>query len=546
MKKLSLHMISRIVYYFSALIILIYSFNSLKNSKIILSMEDFVFLLILCLSFLLVNKYSISLKDTKLVFNDFIVLIVYIKFGISISVILLFVCYLLISIIEYKDNKKLNILMENTHIFNNSLFILSTFCAHIVFSFLNKIFVIEIYQLMFIITFGFIFLLFNYILFCIDLSFQKKVLVLITLQNGLYYVILNSLLCTLIASLAIYLYNFYGYVPIIVMTCFIIFISFAINSLDKLKTTNKNIKAIAECTTHIISPSLDFKSKLQHVIEVIDGIIPFVYCGIYFFREDYENLYPLCYRSNYFIKIEDLKLTLSKDSEVSRMLRLGNPMYKENSYLKDTLALVDTLSSEIKHNLIIPIKHTEASIGFILLCLGKSNNYSEETELLTTLGKHIGMVNFHINMNIKNNTLIHKSYDALAKYIDYNISHKIFFTLAIIEVINFNDIINNYNNDFYLSYKNEIIKLISSHLSSNDCIICFQKEDIYIIFNLLDSNNSNEKLQELKTALDNYNFKDIIKSTKICYALCEYPLESINTDELLAKTYRKLYKEKNA
>jgi GGDEF domain-containing protein len=399
---------------------------------------------------------------------------------------------------------------------------------------------------MFIIIFGFIFLIFNYVLFCIDLSFQKKVIVLITLQNGLYYVILNSLLCTLIASLAIYLYNFYGYVPIVVMTCFIIFTSFAINSLDKLKTTNKNIKAIAECTTHIISPYLDFKTKLQHVIEVIDGIIPFVYCGIYFFREGYEQLYPLCYKSNHFITIKDLKFTQAKDNEVSRMIRLGNPIYKENSYLKDTLAIINTLSSESKYNLIIPIKHTEASIGFIILCLDRNNDYSEETELLTTLGKHIGIVNFHINTNVKSNTIIHKNYDALAKYIDYNISHKIFFTLAIIEVINFSDIINNYNSDFYLSYKNEIIKLISNHLSTNDCIICFQKEDIYIIFNLLDSNNSEQKLQELKVVLDNYNFKDIINSTKICYALCEYPLESISTDELLAKTYRKLYKEKNA
>lgn len=545
MKKINLHMLLRILYYSLALIILGFSLYNIYNNDLALYIDDYIFLFILCISFILVNKYSIRLRDTKLVFNDFIILILYIKFGISISIILLFLCYILILVIEYKDSKKLNILMENVYIFNNSLFILSTYCSHLIFMFLNNIFAIKNYQLMFTIVFGIIFLLCNYILFCMDLSFQKKSLILITLENGLYYVILNFLLCTIIASLAVYLYNFYGYVPVIVMTCFIIFISFAMNSLDRLKTTNNNIKAIANCTTFVISP-VDFKTKLQHVMEVVEGIIPFVFCGVYMFRENYESIYPVSYKSTYLVDFEDLKFIQSSDSEILRRIHLGNPLYNENVDLKNNINIMATLENEIKYNIIIPIKQANTSVGFILICIDRHNEYSEEMELLSTLAEHIGMVNFHINTNIKNNVVIHKNHDGLIKYIDYNISHKIFFTLAVIEVINFNEIIKNYNSDFYLTYKNELARLISNHLSPNDYILCFEKEDIYIIFNLLDSKNSIEKLEEIKTTLKTFNFKDIICETKICYSICEYPIEVTNTDELLAKIYRKLYKEKNA
>jgi GGDEF domain-containing protein len=545
MNKTYVHKSLRAFYYSFSLILLFISLYKIGTSNLTFYLEDYIFLIVLIVSFILLNKYSIVLKDTNLNFNDFILIVCYMKFDVYITILLISFCYLATFFIEYKHNKKLNLLTENLFIFNSSLVILSIFIAHLAISSLDNIYYIKSYETTSLVIFSIILLIINYILFCFELSVQRSELTLITLENGLYYILLNFVVCTIIASIAIYLYRLYGYMPIVAMTAFIIFISFSLNNLNRLKTSNKNLKAISECTTFVISKA-DFKVKLQNAVKTIESMLPFVYCGIYFSRDKYDSLYPISYKCRPLVNTEDLKFASTSDNKVYSELLSGSILYKDSSYFLSSLPLIKAHSKEIKYTAAVPIKNSDNASGFIILCFNRYMDISEELQLLSTLGNHIGMVNFHISTNIKNNTAGYKSYDGLVRYIDYNIKYKIFFTLAVIEIQNYKDILNSYNSDFYEAYKLEVGRLISNFLSPMDSIQCFEREDIYIIFNLQDSKNSTSKLNQIAEFLESFKFNDIVLNTKISYAVSEYPVEGINGDEILSNVYRKLQKEKSA
>lgn len=543
MQKINLHKYSRMIYYILFLLILVLSTNDLFESNITLYSDDVIFLIIFMISFILVNKYSIKLKNTSLNFNDFLIIILYIKFGISISITLLFICYLIILSIDYKDSKKQSFLTENIFIFNTVLVILSVYFTHLSSTFIDSIYYIRHYEIISGIVFSIVFLIFNYILFCLDLSFEKNKLILITLQDGLYYILLNFLLCTVMSVFSLSLYNLYGYLPMVIITVFIIFISFALNNLNNIKSKNNNLMSILQYSTYVIS-KLDFKVKLNHSIQVIEGIIPFIYCGIYLFRENYHSLYPICYKNNFLIDFKDTKFHLDKEDKFLREIYNGNVVFEENSSFKNIINLVNVSYSDIKYVLAVPIKNSDFTVGFILLCLSRHKELEDEKELLFTLGRHIGMVHFHINDIIKNNIINYKNYDGLTRYIDNNIKNKIFFTLAMIEISNSEDIIKKYNSDFYEAFKTYLQKFISQVLSPMDIILCFEKENIYIAFNLLDSKNVHDKLKEIEQLLMDFKFKNLNITPKISYSTCEYPMDGISSDEVLSIIYRNLQNKK--
>ena len=333
--------------------------------------------------------------------------------------------------------------------------------------------------------------------------------------------------------------------PIVAMTTFIIFISFALNRMNKLKTSNKNLKAISECTAFTISKT-DFKVKLQNAILTIEGLLPFVYCGIYLTREKYTSLYPTCYKCNDLMNLNDLKFSTIQANSIYSEIMSGMIIHKESKYFMSSIPAVSNLSKIIKYIAAVPIQDSDKTIGFTLICFDKYLDIDEELQLISILGSHMGMVNYHIDTNIKNNLISYKSYDGLTRYIDFNIKHKIFFTLAVIEIENYKEIIEKYNSDFYEAYKLELSRLIYSFLSAKDIMLCFEKEDIYIVFNLLDSANAQCKLTQIAEFLENFRFKDTLLKTSIFYTYSEYPMDGVSGDEMLANVYRKLQSIKSA
>lgn len=545
MNKSFFHRSLRIFYNLISLSILIFSLYKIKANNITLYPVDYIFLSILIISFILVSKYSIRLKSTNLNFSDFIIIVCYMKFNIYCTVLFIFICYLIIFVLEYKNSRKLNLLTENIYIINNSIIILAVFISNFILNLLDNIYYIRNYETATVVLFSLVLLSINYILYCIELSFQKNSLVIITLENGLYFILLNFLLCTIIASLAIFLYRLYDYVPIIVMTVFIIFISYSLSRLDKLKVSNHNLRIVNECTGHLIS-NTDFKVKLQRAINIIEDIVPFIYCGIYWKREKYDFIYPVTYKCNNLTHHNDLKFLSTTESIMFNELWSGSILYKDATDFSSSINIVNTHSYDIKYSIVVPIKNDAKMVGFIFLCLNRYIELDEELELLSIIGSNLGMINYHINATLKSNIITYKNYDGVFKYIDYNIKRKIFFTLALMEIENYNEIIEKYNRDFYETLKAEIARIISTLLSSLDNILCFEKEDIYIVFNLLDSKNAENKLNEISEFLSNFRYKDIPVNTKVKFSVSEYPIEGVSGDEILDIAYRKLHHLKKA
>lgn len=544
MNKTYLHKYTRILYYSFSLFILFLSMYEASTSSSVYYADDYIFLSVLAVSFILLNKYSIKLKYTDLNLNDFILIVCYTKFNIYFTVILIFLGYSVTFLIEYKRSKKLNLLTENVFIYNCSLVILSAFISHKIIFSLDDIYSIKSYEVIELIAYSIILLLNNYILYCFEISVQKWELTLITLENGLYYILLNFTICTVIASFAVYLFQLYGYMPIATMTAFIIFTSFVLNGLNKLKKSNNNLKAVSECNNFTISKG-DFKIKLQNAIQTIEGMISFEYCGIYMIREKYDFLYPISYKCNNLTSLEDLKFSLVHENSIYSQLISGTTVYKEGKVFSSHVPLFFNYSTKIKYAAAVPLRTSEKVIGFVLLGVDRYLEIDEELKLVETLGSHIGMVNYHIKTNMKGNVIGYKNYDGLTRYIDYNIKHKIFFTLAVIEIENYKEIIQKYNSDFYESYKLELGRLISKFLSESDSILCFEKEDIYIVFNLLDSTNTRCRLQQIAEFLSSFKYKDLTVNTDISYACSEYPIDGASADEVLANIYRKLQVEKS-
>lgn len=545
MNKVFFHKLLRVIYNLIAFSLLVFAFFSLAKGQMILYMNDYIFLAILVISFILVSKYSIKLKSTTLNFNDFIIIVCYMKFGIYLTLLFIFFSYALIFALEYKNSRKLNLLTENIYIFNNSIVILSTFISSILLNLLDKVYYIKNYETSAVVIFSLVLLSINYVLYCIELSLQKNTLVVITLENGLYYILLNFLLCTIIASFAVYLYRLYDYIPIAVMTVFIIFVSYSLNNIDKLRISNHSLRIVNECTSVLISTA-DFKVKLQRVVHACENIIPFVYCGIYFERNRYSYIYPITYKCNRITTTNDLKFLSNPDNFIYTEIMGGAILYKEASAFSNSLNIVKDNSKDIKYAIAIPIKTVDKPIGFMLLCLDRYMELDEEISLVSALVSNLGMINYHININLINNVITYKNYDGVIKYIDYNIKYKIFFTLALIEIENYNEIIEKYNRDFYETFKAELGRIISKFLSPSDSILCFDKEDIYIIFNLLDAENAKNKLEEISDFLLTFKFKDIPIDARLKFATSEYPIEGISSDEILDVAYRKLHHSRKA
>lgn len=545
MKKTNFHKYLRIIYYIFSLLILFFSVHNLLKGSIKFYDEDVIFLFFLMISLILVNKYSIQLKSTKLNFNDFLIIILYVKFGTYISIILLFVCYLIIAGIEYKGSKNQNFLTENIFIFNNVLVILSVYFSYLFYNYIDYIYFIRDYEILSAVVFSTAFLTTNYILFCLDLSFEKNKIILITLQDGLYYILLNYTICSIMAVFSLFLYNQYGYLPTVIVTIFIILTSFTLNNLNNLNSANNNLKAISQCSIYLLS-KVDFKIKLNHVIHVIENIVPFVYCGIYFFRKNYDKLYPICYKSNSLTDLESTIFYVNSEEKFFEEISSGNVVVADNIFYRNSLKLSNITNNDIKYILSIPIKNLDSTVGFITVCISQYKELKDETKLLCDLGHFLGMVSFNVDTAINNNIINYKNYDGLTRYIDYNIKNKIFFTLALIEISNYDDIIKKYNSDFYEAFKAHMIAFINKFLSPLDAVMCFEKENIYIVFNLLDSKNTNNKLEEIEKLLVDFKFINIDITPNICFSTCEYPIEGINGDEVLSVVYRNLQNKKTS
>lgn len=533
----------RILYLICTLALLA-SHLPLKSNSVLYS-TDYVFLAILLIAYVLLSKFNIRLNGSYLTLIDYVLLICYFKFDIGITLWFILASYICIGIIDHKYYRNLDFITENEYVFNMLLMTLSTYLAHITLEGLDKVYYLYNYSTISVIVFSVSLLIFNYILFCTDISIQNGKLTLITLEDGLYYVIINSFICTLIGLVSLYLSEFLNYIPIVIIVFIVIFISFALNNLYKLKNMNDSLKAISMYTSFTISKN-DLKSKLYGVIKTVESIEPFIYCGIYFFRENHDVIFPICFKSTLITTTEDLKFVSTPDNRNYALIMEGNLLHQSKNPNPSWISYFDKFPKEIKSTIAIPIKGSEKTLGFILLALPRFKDIDDKLELLSILGSHLALMNENISIIINNSIVPYKNFDGLSKLLDYNIKNKLLFTFGIIEIQNLQEIITKYNSDFYEVLRNDLVKQIYKYVSAYDEVLCFEKENIFIVFNLLDAVNSTYKLKQLCSMFEEFQFGNLTVNLKLSFSVSEYPLESSNKEELLENAYKKLYTKRTS
>lgn len=530
----------RISYLLFTSIILVSSFFS--PLKIHIGLEDIIFIIILILSYTLISRYSIELKGSYISFSDYIIIICYFIFNIKIVFMVLILSNILLMIVDLKYSYEDNPVIDNRHIFNLSLLIISSFLAHICLNFFINSYLVNLDLLFQIAIFSFTFLIFNYCLFFIDNFVRKNAFVLSSFYDEFIYFSINFILSATFSYLSLYLYNIFQYALVIVLTLFLIFLSYSLNRISYLKTKNSNLLAIVNCSNTLMSKT-NYMNKLYNTIESIETILPFSYCGIYLFINNHEYVYPLCYKSKFNLEPSSYKFKNLCCNEAFNLITTGKPLYTNNKELISSLPIFQ-YENRIKSILVFPIKTSEGTIGCTFIAFNKYKNIEDKMDLISSLNKNLSLL---CEDTINNCKTYHKpftKYNEFLELLDRNINQKLIFTLAIIEIKDYSHIIDKYNLEVFQSLKKDVANIVHSMLSPYDSILYYGKDDIFLCFNLQDSLNAREKLYEISNHFEQYKFKNKI-SANIMFSYSEYPIDGINKEEIINKTYKNLYKLKN-
>lgn len=532
--------ILRINYYICALII---AFSILISyPKTNLYMEDYIFICILILSYIIIEKLALNLKDIFISFGDYIIIISYFIFNIKILIIILLLANLTIFTIDnITSNDANSSLFFNSHFFNISVIIISVFLSYTSFEFMKSFFNTNFELVTSIFIFAVIFLIFNYILVFIDQIISKSSIKDISTNKALSYFMFSFILSLITSYISLYLYNILQYTLVLLFTMFLIFISFNLNKVFQYRKENMDLININNCYHKILSKS-NYNNKLYAVIDTIEKILPFYYCGIYHFIDKHEYVYPLSHKNETSMDLDSLRLENLNKNKFLNVIQSGNPLYTKDLSILNSFNLC--LNNNFINNiLILPINNSESTMGCIFIGLKQYKNIDKEIQFLTSLTSNLSLITENMVNFIKERTKCFLSYNEFLEHLDFNINNKLCFTLAIIEIKNYSDIINKFNMELYETLKKDIAKTMEPMLSSYDSILYYEKEDIFILFDLQDSLNAKEKLKDIEEYFKGYKFNGEIK-TEIIYALSEYPMDGISKEDIITKTYKNLYKIK--
>ncbi len=531
--------ILRINYFLCALIITISIFFS--SIKINFTMEDTMFVFILLISYLLMEKLPIEFDNFYISFSNYILIISYFIFNIKILLIIIILSRISLLIIDRSFFKPSRSLLYNNNILNGSMTIISVFLSHVILEFFKEYYNPNLNLFLSIVIFHIFFLFFNFLLILIDKIISEDNPKNLSTNKSLLYFLLILILSISTSYLTLFLYNIFQYTIVLLFTLFLTFTSYTLRTITNLRTENKNLIDINECYYNSCL-KINHINKLYKAIETIENIVPFSYCGVYYFIDKHEYLYPICYKNKLDLDLEILKLKSIQNNISLNLIYTGKELYTSN---KDVInSLNSNLYDHINFALILPLHSADNLIGCIFIGFNKYINMDKHIKLLNYLTRDISLISTDLISSVKRSSNIITSYKDFLEYIDFNINNKVFFTLAIVEIHNYLKIMAEYNVDVYENLRKDVSEKIRSMLSSYDSILYFEKEDIFILFNLQDSLNAKEKLKEICKYFSNYKFNNKI-ILNIIYAYSEYPSDGINKDEIITKAYKNLYKLKN-
>ena len=531
--------ILRTTYILSSLIIILIYIRPPFNQK--LYGEDLIFITIMILSYIIIGKFSMKLNNLYFSLEDYIIVILYFIFQMNLLILIMLISFLLSSILDILTTENKNNINYNKYIINLSILMLTLLFSHRSLSFIREMYSGNINLVLSILLFSTFFTLFNYILLLIDTLLKNKSKVQdILSKKALYYFSIIFLTSSTMSYITLYLYEIFQYTLVIVFTLFVIFLSYTFNAIGNLKQENIFLNSLIESYNKMISKS-SYTNKLYTVINTIETIVPFYYCGIYNFIGNNEYIYPICNKNEANVDYENLKIKNLGNNPVLDLIQCGKYFYTKNENILKYFS-IKKHNPNIESILIFPISNIKDTLGCILIAFDNYSPSTKEILLIEQLSKSVGVFTEEKISSIVSRKNMYTNYEDFSSILDKNICQKNLFCLSIVEIKNYAEILNTYGIDVYENIKLNLSENISKGLSSLDYILCNKKEDIKIIFNLQDGLNAGNKLEKLKKDFTNYKFNNKIE-IEVLYTLVEYPMDGINKEELISKSYKILYEK---
>ncbi|CUN84343.1 hypothetical protein [Clostridium paraputrificum] len=470
------------------------------------SLTDILFLTILIILLALLLCWKKQVTNTPILFYDFILISSVFIYDLKTTLIILIASEMLKKGILYFYYKE-TFYFFNSPEFNEVLIIINSLFlangAFIVFSQYINDAPLLFSQIIIFNTFQHIFyLLLKYVTYIITLTEQENT----HLLDSVISILINFAYSTVFTYLGLVLYTILGYPPILTIfllnttICYLFIKNYKITSNNRFLSKLKDIYLIS------LSPNHNFSEKIYSYIDVLKELIPCSLISIYPIFENYRYTFPICYRCEENISLNNLKLDLNNQNELKDIMESERSNIIKGYRLKNSFSFVSKFNLLNSNFIIVPICYNSPPLAFILI---KPKTPNKSYELINNLVDVQQSISLLLIQNYKYVDLIPKSIENIESFIsslDLLISNKVSFTLNVIR-----------NNS-----QVDIVKYLIKNSDKLDKVFLFNSNHIYVIHAIKDTTNVRNYMKTL--TLNNPN---------LSFSTFEFPIDVNNIKEII-------------
>ncbi len=326
------------------------------------------------------------------------------------------------------------------------------------------------------------------------------------LLDNVISILINFAYSTIFTYLGLVLYTILGYSPILVIFLLNTTICYLFIKNYKFNSNNRFLSKLKDSYLISLSPNNNFVEKIYSYIDVISELIPSSLISIYPIFENYSYVFPICYRCEENISLDNLKLDLNNKDELKHILETERSNIINGYRLKYNFSFISNFNLLNSNFIIVPICYNSKTLAFILI---KPKLLNKSYNLFNNLSDVQQSISLLLIQNYKYIDLIPKSIENIESFIsslDLLISNKVSFTLNIIE-----------NNS-----QVDIGKHIIMNSDKLDKVFLFNSNHIYVIHAIKDSINVRDYMKSLT-----HDNPDLSFST------FEFPIDINNIKEII-------------
>ncbi|WP_099313764.1 hypothetical protein [Clostridium paraputrificum] len=313
------------------------------------SLTDILFLTILIILLALLLCWKKQVTNTPILFYDFILISSVFIYDLKTTLIILIASEMLKKGILYFYYKE-TFYFFNSPEFNEVLIIINSLFlangAFIVFSQYINDAPLLFSQIIIFNTFQHIFyLLLKYVTYIITLTEQENT----HLLDNVISILINFAYSTVFTYLGLVLYTILGYPPILTIFLLNTTICYLFIKNYKITSNNRFLSKLKDSYLISLSPNHNFSEKIYSYIDVLKELIPCSLISIYPIFENYRYTFPICYRCEENISLNNLKLDLNN---LNNQNELKDIMESERSNIIKGYRLKNSFSFVSKFNLL--------------------------------------------------------------------------------------------------------------------------------------------------------------------------------------------------